>query len=256
MFISVTPDKGYRVARISYAVKPQASSQTTNSQDAEESKDTNDPDLLYEKYGDLVNLFLYRDTQASESFSVDIPLVETSEGVYCLVMPEQDVDLQVTFEPIKYTITYVGGQNEKNPTSYTVESDIILLPAAKAGYEFLGWYDEVGTQVAEIKDSTGDLTLTAKWKENQQTAPVTNNADKTTPAPTEKTIGTAVSDYNPAPINQVMNELREIVKGNQASVSSEDTARVTSNGVTSNGVTRTIAARQVTQPEIRRISEG
>lgn len=76
-------------------------------------------------------------------------------------------------EPIQYNITYVlsdGENSEKNPTSFTVETeDLILSAANKKGYEFLGWFDNpsfLGKNINTIKEgSTKDIVLYAKWKE-------------------------------------------------------------------------------------------
>lgn len=66
-----------------------------------------------------------------------------------------------------YTITYVGADDleNPNPTSYTVlENDLALLPVAKSGFKFLGWFNASDELVESISaGSTGDITLTAKW---------------------------------------------------------------------------------------------
>ena len=78
------------------------------------------------------------------------------------------VILYAVWEIENYTITYNlnGGTNaESNPTSYTVETDtIILANATRNGYAFLGWYDENGDKVTQIpSDTAKDITVTAKW---------------------------------------------------------------------------------------------
>ena len=66
-----------------------------------------------------------------------------------------------------YTITYEGadGLENPNPTSYTVlENDLELLPVAKSGFKFLGWFNESDELVESIpQNSTGDITLAAYW---------------------------------------------------------------------------------------------
>lgn len=69
-----------------------------------------------------------------------------------------------------YKITYIlnGGANSSaNPSSYTEQTDTILLQdATRAGYRFAGWYKDSAYQekVTEItKGSKGDITLYAKW---------------------------------------------------------------------------------------------
>jgi uncharacterized repeat protein (TIGR02543 family) len=72
-----------------------------------------------------------------------------------------------------YTITYElnGGVNSAtNPTSYTIESETIVLAApTRDGYTFLGW-TENGTSITQIVTGTmGNKTLVAKWKRNTAT---------------------------------------------------------------------------------------
>lgn len=74
--------------------------------------------------------------------------------------------------PINYNITYNldGGTNENNPSSYTIESETIILnKASKTGYDFVGWFDNAkfnGNAITQIsKGSTGNLTLYAKFTE-------------------------------------------------------------------------------------------
>ena len=70
-----------------------------------------------------------------------------------------------------YTITYElnGGKNvQRNPNSYTVETDTITLAnATRTGYVFLGWYiDNTFTNPITkiVKGSTENIILYAKWK--------------------------------------------------------------------------------------------
>lgn len=79
--------------------------------------------------------------------------------------------LYAKWEKENYIIDYVlddGLNNEKNPTSYNIESETIELKApTKEGFEFVGWfYDKDFTRKARqiTKGSTGDITLYAKWK--------------------------------------------------------------------------------------------
>lgn len=74
------------------------------------------------------------------------------------------------FTPIEYTIQYVyndGKATSTNPTTYTVESDIITLADATGadwGKTFLEWHDENGQKITEIPTgSTGDRVITAYW---------------------------------------------------------------------------------------------
>ena len=67
-----------------------------------------------------------------------------------------------------YTITYDynGGVEVENPTSYTVEAEtFVLAEPTKEGYTFDGWFNG-DVKVAQIEQgSHGDITLTARWKE-------------------------------------------------------------------------------------------
>ena len=70
-----------------------------------------------------------------------------------------------------YTITYAldGGTNaEENPAGYNVETETITLKdPVKTGYTFEGWYKDVEftDKIAEItQDTTGNITLYAKWE--------------------------------------------------------------------------------------------
>ena len=85
---------------------------------------------------------------------------------------EADQTFSPQWIPIEYTIEYEldGGKNdENNPSKYTIESDIILLPPEKKGYTFIGWYsDEKYTHfVDRIKNQTGELTLFALFVVNE-----------------------------------------------------------------------------------------
>ncbi|MBP5349911.1 MAG: InlB B-repeat-containing protein [Clostridia bacterium] len=66
--------------------------------------------------------------------------------------------------PIAYTVTYeTDGGTHRNPGSYTIEDAVSLTDAAKAGYDFDGWYNgEVGVTAIQT-GSKGDLTLSARW---------------------------------------------------------------------------------------------
>ncbi len=64
------------------------------------------------------------------------------------------------------TYDYNGGTQVDNPTSYTVETEtFVLAEPTKEGYTFDGWFNG-DVKVAQIeKGSHGDITLTARWKE-------------------------------------------------------------------------------------------
>lgn len=100
-------------------------------------------------------------------------------------MPAQLVTITAEAELIRYTITYdpAGGTlPQGSPTQYTVVSDDLTLPTpthANTYLSFEGWKDAAGNTVATVaKGSTGDLSLTAQWKESELTEAV-GGADET-----------------------------------------------------------------------------
>lgn len=68
---------------------------------------------------------------------------------------------------LKFSIQYgglEGASNPNNPTSYDVTQTITLKDPSKKGYLFLGWVDEKGNKVVEIKKgSAGNRVFTANW---------------------------------------------------------------------------------------------
>lgn len=72
-----------------------------------------------------------------------------------------------------YSITYEldgGTNNSNNPSYYSSGTTVTLQDPAREGYDFAGWYKdaEYSQKVTEIaKESTGDVTLYAKWKEGK-----------------------------------------------------------------------------------------
>ena len=86
-------------------------------------------------------------------------------------MPAKDVNLTAVFEPIVYQITYDldGGKEYYNPTSYTYESNTIVLNRpTKSHYEFLGWSEDgkegLVKDVTIPKGSYGKRHFKANWK--------------------------------------------------------------------------------------------
>lgn len=86
-------------------------------------------------------------------------------------MPAKDVNLTAVFEPVVYQITYDldGGKEYYNPTSYTYESNTIVLNRpTKSHYEFLGWSEEgkegLVKDVTIPKGSYGKRHFKANWK--------------------------------------------------------------------------------------------
>ena len=89
-------------------------------------------------------------------------------------MPAQPVTVTAEAELIRYTIAYdpAGGTlPQGSPTQYTIVSDDLTLPTpthANTYLSFEGWKDADWNTVATVaKGSTGDLSLTAQWKESE-----------------------------------------------------------------------------------------
>lgn len=86
------------------------------------------------------------------------------------LVAEGGITLYAKWELNVFSITYnlgVGAteNSSKNVSSYSIESGDVTLyqPTAKAGYQFLGWYDG-NTLVREIvKGTQKNYSLTAKW---------------------------------------------------------------------------------------------
>lgn len=94
--------------------------------------------------------------------------VSLQTRVYTIISSGETVTMYAKFAPVTYTITYdySGGEGVENPSTYTIESeDIILNAAGKNGFEFLGWFN--GEDKIEVikKGSFGDISLVAKWLE-------------------------------------------------------------------------------------------
>ena len=68
---------------------------------------------------------------------------------------------------LKYKIIYHldGGVNSPyNPEGFTINDSVVLQPATKDGYGFLGWFDNNGNQVQYIEQgTTHDVEITARW---------------------------------------------------------------------------------------------
>ncbi len=79
-----------------------------------------------------------------------------------------DVVLYAKWTPESYSISYENATVAENPNrtaKYCVETPTIkIADATREGWTFLGWYDEGGNKVTEIKEgSFGDVVLTARW---------------------------------------------------------------------------------------------
>lgn len=98
---------------------------------------------------------------------IDIPLTSLREDGTFEIVVNNDINVYCECRAIVYTIEYNadGGQiDDGNPTTYVVTDNVVLLGATKDGYEFIGWFDEAGNQVAELRNSIGNLVLTARYE--------------------------------------------------------------------------------------------
>ena len=105
----------------------------------------------------------HTDQNATEPLYTDGQLVSS-------LTPSGDITLYAIWGVNQYTLSYaigVGASKHSNPTEYNVWTDDITLQAPtdiKAGYQFLGWFDDAGNKVTTIvKSSIGDRGYTAKW---------------------------------------------------------------------------------------------
>ena len=136
--------------------------------------------------GTKVDLFFapqegYRLTEGSITYNGNAttaePLAPNDKGYTAqrsFTMPAQPVTVTAEAELIRYTITYdpAGGTlPQGSPTQYTIVSDDLTLPTpthANTYLSFEGWKDAGGNTVTTVaKGSTGDLSLTAQWKESE-----------------------------------------------------------------------------------------
>ncbi len=85
---------------------------------------------------------------------------------YKFQMPDSDIKIGAIFYLPEYNITYKNdfGVFHNNPIKYTARTEWEFLEPVVTGYEFIGWFNEIGNQVYTItKGSTGDFSLTARW---------------------------------------------------------------------------------------------
>lgn len=78
---------------------------------------------------------------------------------------QKDVSLTAKWNVVSYAINYEydGGTQVNNPTSYTIEDEIVLIASEKDGYDFDGWFNGENKAEKIEKGSYGDITLTAHW---------------------------------------------------------------------------------------------
>lgn len=82
---------------------------------------------------------------------------------------EEDCTLYARWEVTHFSIIYDVGKgyaSRSNPRTYTYfDKTIKLKPAKKEGYRFVGWFDERGNELIEIREhSLGDKKLIAHFE--------------------------------------------------------------------------------------------
>lgn len=103
--------------------------------------------------------------------------------------------------PIKYNITYLNVQDSEhtNPKTYTIEDEIILTGASRAGYTFVNWLKngKTGEEIDKItKGTTGDLTIYCNLSANTYSITYHNLGLAITDNPTNFVYDTGVNKLN------------------------------------------------------------
>lgn len=107
-----------------------------------------------------------------------------------------DITLTAQWDIINFNINYEldgGTNNPQNPTTYTYESDdVVLQDPSKDGYTFLGWTSlEISSPTKNViipKHSLGEKTFTANWKVNTYTITYDVNGGDTLDNDTQKIV--------------------------------------------------------------------
>lgn len=138
VFLLVKPERGYKLVQNSLTYEPAETASTFSIRSIREA-----------------------------AMPVIISPVDEKLGLYLLLMPGKDINITAQFEMEVYNIFYdemQDGDINNNPSTYTVNDNIILEKPARKGYKFLGWKDQNGNPITEIKNQTGDIQLVATWK--------------------------------------------------------------------------------------------
>ncbi len=107
---------------------------------------------------------------------------EEGRQVQSTTLVKTNLKLQAKWVAITYSIAYVmeeGINPATNPTSYTIEDNIVLREPTRKEYVFTGWtYNtsmEPIKQMEIAKGSIGNKTFTAKWKTSDYTVQFDSN---------------------------------------------------------------------------------
>lgn len=105
--------------------------------------------------------------ESSDSNKVIVKSIDPEHG--------KDISLTASWKQIWFTLTFEldGGKvNGQLPAKYNSKVDTVLPTPTKDGFAFVGWQvkgtDTVITKIAKLS-KTGNLTLTAKWREGGST---------------------------------------------------------------------------------------
>lgn len=98
-----------------------------------------------------------------------------------------DIIVTAVWNILNYNIKYSlngGINNESNPATYNVESELNIQQPTKVGYEFLGWEvnssEELILDLVIGKGMINDLSLVAKWNANEYVLSFNSNGGDTT----------------------------------------------------------------------------
>ncbi len=127
-----------------------------------------------------------------------------------------DIHLTALWELATFSVTYENtlDAENKNPTTYTVNDSLTLVPLSKTGYIFKGW-----SQGSKInKGTTGDKIFTAEWeiityKINYTYPPLFDNSDNPTEYTVEDNIVIYEKSYGGQTFTWFINEFGETCTG-------------------------------------------
>lgn len=136
---------------------------------------------------------------------VILPINEAN-GMYLFMMPGSDIVINAEFEPEVYNIVYNDideNITNNNPTTYTIEDEIVLTVPVKDGYDFKGWMDNNGNIVTNLTGMTGNIELTPSWQKK---------ADEETTTKPEESTSENKGDINQKPNDNNTNEETTTIK--------------------------------------------
>lgn len=180
----------------------------------------------------IPNGFYLNSTFSSSSYSSDGSWTNYQMGSY-LTQPAKATSVEYDYYPTTYTITYNlngGTNNSANPSTYNVLYGVTFQNPTRSGYTFLGWTingktvtginSEANATFSSADDmysklssrTTGNVTVTATWKQNAYTIKYYANYPKST---TQTLIGSTSHNVgsSAALINSVPSYTGYVFKG-------------------------------------------